>query len=70
MKKNTNYKANNYAKNRVRTVRRSYQITSQTDYHIQRMAKIAGVSEGRIIDKIMRAYLTNLDNTYDNYGEQ
>lgn len=64
MKRNNNYKSSN-PRNKVKTVKRTYGVTSQTDYHIQRMAKIAGVSEGRIIDKVMRAYLINLDSSYD-----
>lgn len=40
-------------------VKRNYHVTSQTAYHITRMAMELNTSEGRIIDKIIRNYLAS-----------
>lgn len=42
---------------KVGVVKRNYHVTSQTAYHITKLAMENGTSEGRIIDKIMRTYL-------------
>ena len=38
-------------------VRKNYHVTSQTAYHITRLALQENTTEGHIIDKIMRNYL-------------
>lgn len=43
-------------------VKRNYHVTSQTAYHITRMAMEQNTSEGRIIDKIIRTYLADRGN--------
>lgn len=40
-----------------KVVKRNYHVTSQTAYHITKLAMENNTSEGRIIDKIMRTYL-------------
>ena len=40
-------------------VTKNYHVTSQTAYHITQLALESHTSEGRIIDKIMRTYLSN-----------
>ena len=52
-------------KNRIEIIRegapkivaKKYRVTSQTAYHITELALRENMSEGRIIDKIMRMYL-------------
>lgn len=38
-------------------LKKNYHVTSQTAYHITKMALQENTSEGRIIDKLMRTYL-------------
>ena len=45
------------ANNKPKIVKKIYHVTSQTAYHITQLALETGLSEGRIIDKIMRTYL-------------
>lgn len=40
-------------------VDRRYKVTSQTAYHIMEIALQEGITEGRVIDKIIRTYLAN-----------
>lgn len=40
-------------------VDRRYKVTSQTAYHITEIALQEGITEGRVIDKIIRTYLAN-----------
>lgn len=44
-----------------------YNVTSQTAYHITELALREGVTEGRIIDKIMRTYLATQKIQYRDY---
>lgn len=44
-------------KQKPKIVRKNYHVTSQTAYHITRLALEEKTSEGRIIDKIIRNYL-------------
>ena len=47
-------------------LKKNYHVTSQTAYHITQLALQEGVPEGRIIDKIMRIYLTEYCRKYPN----
>ena len=49
---------------RVKTVDKRYIVTSQTAYHITKLALSENTTEGRIIDKIMRTYLASLRTPY------
>ncbi len=40
-------------------VSRKYNVTSMTAYHISKLAAQEGMTEGRVIDKIMRTYLAS-----------
>lgn len=42
-------------------LKKNYHVTSQTAYHITRLAMQENTSEGRIIDKLMRTYLSTQD---------
>ena len=44
---------------KVRTVKKTIKITTQTDYHLSRLARENNMSEGRIIDKLIRNYLAS-----------
>ena len=44
-----------------KTLKKNYHVTSQTAYHITRLAMQENTSEGRIIDKLMRTYLSTQD---------
>lgn len=46
----------------AKVVKRNYHVTSQTAYHISKLAMANNTSEGRIIDKIMRTYLATQGN--------
>lgn len=43
-------------------VSRKYNVTSMTAYHIAKLAAQEGMTEGRVIDKIMRTYLASRGN--------
>lgn len=45
------------ANQRPKILKKSYHVTTQTAYHIAKLAAETGMSEGRVIDKIMRTYL-------------
>lgn len=47
-----------------RIVKKRYNVTSQTAYHIQELALQEQTTEGRILDKIMRCYLANRAEQY------
>lgn len=49
---------------KVKTVDKRYIVTSQTAYHITKLALSENTTEGRIIDKIMRTYLASLHTPY------
>lgn len=40
-------------------VSKRYNVTSMTAYHIARIAAQEGITEGRVVDKIMRTYLAS-----------
>lgn len=42
-----------------KVVSKRYHVTSQTAYHIMQIALQEGLTEGRVIDKIMRTYLAS-----------
>lgn len=42
-----------------KTVNKRYKVTSQTAYHIMEIALQEGLTEGRVIDKIIRTYLAS-----------
>ena len=42
-------------------LKKNYHVTSQTAYHITRLAMQENTPEGRIIDKLMRTYLSTQD---------
>jgi len=44
---------------RPKVVSRRYNVTSQTAYHVTELALREGITEGRVIDKIMRTYLAS-----------
>lgn len=54
------------ANQRPKIVKKKYHVTSQTAYHITKLAMETGLSEGRIIDKIMRTYLATQATEYQN----
>lgn len=43
--------------------RKTYTVTAQTAYNIQRLAQVCGCPEGRIIDKLVREKLISLRTT-------
>lgn len=43
-------------------VSRKYNVTSMTAYHIAKLAAQENMTEGRVIDKIMRTYLASRGN--------
>lgn len=43
-------------------VSRKYNVTSMTAYHIAKLAAQEGMTEGRVIDKIIRTYLASRGN--------
>lgn len=45
--------------NKPKIVKKNYHVTSQTAYHISKLAMENNTSEGRIIDKIVRNYLAS-----------
>lgn len=45
--------------NKPKVVKKNYHVTAQTAYHITELAMMAGTSEGRVIDKLMRFYLAS-----------
>ena len=51
-----------------KVVRKRYNVTPQTAYHIQELAFQEQTTEGRIIDKIMRSYLCDRASKYRNRG--
>lgn len=44
---------------KIKTEKKMYIVSSQTAYHIRELALQENTTEGRIIDKIMRTYLCN-----------
>lgn len=44
-----------------RIVAKRYNVTSQTAYHIRDLAFKEGLTEGRVIDKIIRMYLASIE---------
>lgn len=73
-KRNPNYKSkyvprgqtrnNDNPTREVKIVRKRYNVTTQTAYHIQELAFQEGTTEGRIIDKLMRSYLCDRASRY------
>lgn len=45
------------APDKSKAVIRKYKVSPQTAYHITRIAMQENMTEGRVIDKIMRTYL-------------
>lgn len=61
-KKTSNHRTNtsSYQKDGMpKVVSKRYHVTSQTAYHIMQIALQEGLTEGRVIDKIMRTYLAS-----------
>lgn len=50
--------------NRAKIIKKNYHVTAQTAYHITQIALRNNMSEGRVIDKLMRNYLaeSGIDN--------
>lgn len=68
MHKHQQHKKNVHARSdKPKVLSKRYNVTSQTAYHITELALREGVTEGRIIDKIMRTYLATQKIQYRDY---
>ena len=63
--KNTSTSYQKPSRYRQKPVKKTYIVTPQTAYHVQELALQEDTTEGRIIDKIMRTYLSNLATEYE-----
>ena len=41
----------------IKKVKRNYTITSQTDFHLRTLAESENMTEGQIVDMLMKFYL-------------
>ena len=50
-------KRNDYDNAKRKVVKKNYHVSSQTAYHITQIALAENLTEGRVIDRLMKMYL-------------
>lgn len=56
-KKKRDYTREEIKPDHPKILKKNYHVTSQTAYHITRLALQENTTEGRVVDKIVRSYL-------------